>query len=177
MDSEVSEDTDRGGPIRQFLTADHRRLDALLDGAGDCTSPDELASYREFRGGLLKHIGIEEKILLMAAQRLRGGPLEQAARLRSDHGALVALLMPAPTPIIVRALRAVLAAHNPIEEGPGGVYDICEKLAQAEAGELMRKIRQAPEVPTNPNLTNPRILDATRRALARAGYDPALLDE
>jgi hypothetical protein len=177
MDSEVTEETESGGPIRQFLTADHRRLDALLERAGDCTSADGLAAYHEFRRGLLKHIGIEEKILLMAAQRLRGEPLEQAARLRSDHGALVALLMPAPTPIIVRALRAVLAAHNPIEEGPGGVYDICEKLAQAEAGELMRKIREAPEVPTNPNLTNPRIIDATRRALVRAGYDPALLDE
>jgi hypothetical protein len=179
MNSENAEveDIDRAGPIRRFLTDDHRRFDALLDQAGDCSSAEELAAYHEFRRGLLKHIGIEEKILLMAAQRLRGEPLEQAARLRSDHGALVALLMPAPTPAIIRALRAVIAAHNPIEEGPGGVYDICEQLAQGEAGDLLKRIREAPEVPTNPNLTNPRILEATRRALARAGYDPALLDE
>ena len=177
MDSESAADIDRAGPIRNFLTDDHRRFDALLDKMGNCSSADELAAYDEFRRGLLKHIGIEEKILLMAAQRLRGAPLEQAARLRSDHGALVALLMPAPTPAVIRALRAVIAAHNPIEEGPGGVYDICEALAQAEAGDLLRRIREAPEVPTNPNLSNPRILEATRRALARAGYDPALLDE
>lgn len=179
MDSENTnvENVDRAGPIRRFLTDDHRHLDALLDQTGDCSRAEGLAAYHEFRRGLLKHIGIEEKILLLAAQRLRGAPLEQAARLRSDHGALVALLMPAPTPAIVRALRAVIAAHNPIEEGADGVYDVCEKLAQSEAAELLQKIREAPEVPTNPNLTNPRILEATRRALSRAGYDPALLDE
>ncbi len=110
--------------IRQFLTDDHRRLDALLARAASCRTHEELAAYDGLRRGLLRHIGIEEKILLAAAQRLRGAPLEQAARLRLDHGALVALLMPIPTPAILRAISTVLAAHNPVEEGPGGVYDI-----------------------------------------------------
>ncbi len=123
--------------IRQFLTADHRRLDALLERTGECRSPEELAAYDGFRRGILKHIGIEEKILLTAAARLRGTPLEQAARLRLDHGAIVSLLMPIPTPAIIRAIRTVLAAHNPIEEGDGGVYDICEKLATSEHAELL----------------------------------------
>jgi hypothetical protein len=163
--------------LRQFLTEDHRRLDALLEGSGECRTPEELAAYDQFRRGLLKHIGIEEKILLTAAARLGGAPLEQAARLRLDHGAIVSLLMPLPAPSIIRALRAVLAAHNPIEEGTGGVYDICEKLAASEHDELLGKIRAAPEVPTTPNATTPRIIDAARRALVRAGYDPALLDD
>ena len=80
--------------IRQFLTDDHRRLDALLERTRECRTPEELAAYDEFRRGILKHIGIEEKILLAAAARLRGAPLEQAARLRLDHGAIVSLLMP-----------------------------------------------------------------------------------
>jgi len=162
--------------IRQFLTDDHARLDALLNRAGECRSAEELAAYDEFRRGILKHIGIEEKILLTAAARLRGTPLEQAARLRLDHGAIVSLLMPIPTPTIVEAIRTVLAAHNPIEEGEDGVYEICEKLAAAEHDDLMAKILGAPEVPTHPNATSPRILDAARHALARAGYNPALLD-
>ncbi len=163
--------------IRQFLTDDHRRLDALLERTGECGSTEELAAYDDFRRGILKHIGIEEKILLTAAARLQGMPLEQAARLRLDHGAIVSLLMPIPTTPIIRAIRTVLTAHNPIEEGDGGVYDTCEKLAASEHDELLAKILGAPEVPTHPNATTPRILDAARHALARAGYDSALLDD
>jgi hypothetical protein len=163
--------------IRQFLTDDHRRLDWLLERTGECTAPDELAAYDQFRRGILKHIGIEEKILLTAAARLRGTSLEQAPRLRLDHGAIVSLLMPIPTPSIIRAIRTVLAAHNPIEEGDDGVYDICEKLAMSEHDELLGKIRAAPEVPTHPNATSARILDAARHALRRAGYDALLFDD
>ena len=162
--------------IRQFLTDDHRRLDALLARCGECRAPDEMVAYDRFRRGILKHIGIEEKILLSAAARLNGSPLEQAARLRLDHGAIVALLMPLPTPAIIDALRTVLGAHNPLEEGEGGVYATCEQLTAPEHDELMAKIFAAPEVPTNPNATTPRILEAARNALRRAGYDPALLD-
>lgn len=165
------------GSIQNFLTDDHRRLDALLERAGECRMPEELAAYEKFRRGILKHIGIEEKILLAAAARLRGAPLEQAARLRLDHGAIVALLMPIATPSIIRTIRVVLAAHNPLEEGDGGVYALCEKLAASEHDDLMEKILAAPEVPTRPNTTSPRILDAARHALARAGYEPGLLDE
>jgi hypothetical protein len=163
--------------LRQFLTDDHRRLDALLARCGDCRTAEQRATYDEFRRGILKHIGIEEKILWSAATRLRGAPLEQAARLRLDHGAIVSLLMPIPTPTILRAIRTVLDAHNPIEEGPDGVYDVCEKLTASEHDELGEKIIFAPEVPTNPNATTPRIIEAAKRALSRAGYDPALLDE
>jgi hypothetical protein len=162
--------------VRELLTEDHSRLDVLLEDARNCDSAEELASYDKFRRGLLKHIGIEEKILLPAAARLRGAALEQAPRLRLDHGALVALLMPIPTAAIVRALKSVLAAHNPIEEGADGVYQICQTLAAAETDELVRKIRAAPEVPTTPNTTSTRIIDAAKRALVRAGYDPTLMD-
>lgn len=43
-----------------------------------------------------------------------------AAKLRLDHGALAALLVPTPTPAIIVAIHTVLAAHNSLEEGPGG---------------------------------------------------------
>ena len=165
------------GRIRQFLTDDHRRLDALLTAAASCSSDNERAAYDEFRRSLLKHIGIEEKILLAAAQRLLGKPLAQAERLRLDHGALAALLMPLPAPSVIRAIKAILAAHNPVEEGPDGVYDICERLAKDEADDLLASIRNAPQVPTRPNMTSPKILDVARRAMARAGYDPSLLDD
>jgi hypothetical protein len=166
------------GPIHAMLAADHARLDALLEHAGGLRTAEQLAAFDQFRRGLLKHIGMEEKILLPAAQRARGGAaLEIAARLRLDHGALVALLMPPPSARIVRALRAIIAAHNPLEEQAGGVYDQCERLSGSEARELLERLRSAPEVPTNPHSDAPRVYEAARRALERAGYDPALLDE
>lgn len=160
------------GPVARFLTDDHERLDALLHRAVAEPGASGEAAYAEFRAGLLKHIGMEEKILLPAAQRARGGePLPIAAKLRLDHGALAALLVPTSTPAIVAALRTILAAHNALEEGPGGVYEICEQLAGAEAEALLARLRAAPDVRVNAHVDGPRIMAATRRALARAGYE------
>jgi hypothetical protein len=115
---------------------------------------------------------MEEKILLPAAQRARGGtPLPIAAKLRLDHGALAALLVPTPTASIIAAIRAVLEAHNPIEEGPGGLYEQCEALVGAEADQILNALRNAPRVKVNPYNDGPTVIKATRRALAKAGYD------
>jgi hypothetical protein len=130
------------GEIYRFLSADHARLDALIERADANPTAIELLAYAEFRAGLLKHIGMEEKVLLPAAQKQRGGqPLPLAAKLRLDHGALVALLVPSPTAPIVAAIRAILKAHNPIEEDPGGIYDQCEELARAETYQILRQLQ------------------------------------
>lgn len=161
------------GPIASFLTADHARLDALLRRATARPGAIDRAAYAEFRAGLLKHIGMEEKILLPAAQQLRGGvPLPVAAKLRLDHGALAALLVPTPTPQIAGAIHTILAAHNALEEGPGGMYEVCEQLAGAEAEALLARLRAARDVPVNAHVDSPLVRDATRRAVARAGFDP-----
>jgi hypothetical protein len=159
------------GPIFRFLAADHARLDGLLQRAA--TDPDhiDLRLYSEFRAGLLKHIGMEEKVLLPTAQRARGDePLPIAAKLRLDHGAIAALLVPTPTPAIVSALRSILAAHNEIEEGPNGLYETCDQLLGAESGAVLDRLRRYPEVPLAPHNDEPRVMEATRRALMRAGY-------
>ena len=109
------------GKIHRYLAADHERLDGLLERA--MSDPDNIdaAAYAQFRSGLLKHIGMEEKVLFPAARKQRGGePLPIAAKLRLDHGALTALLVPTLTAPIVAAIRAILEAHNPIEEHLGG---------------------------------------------------------
>lgn len=164
------------GPVARFLTADHERLDGLLARAFATPGTIDRDAYAAFRGGLLRHIAMEEKILLPAAQRARGGqPLPSAARLRLDHGALAALLVPPPTAVIGHALRAILERHNALEEGADGVYEACERLAGAEADALAAALRAAPEVPVHPHVDSPLVVEATRRAVARAGYDPALL--
>ena len=68
-------------------------------------------------------------MLLPAARKQRGGePLPVAAKLRLDHGALTALLVPSPTAKVVAAIQAILKLHNPLEEDPGGMYDQCDDL-------------------------------------------------
>lgn len=160
------------GPIYQLLAMGHRRLESLLARAALIPGRLDLEAYGEFRAELLRHIGMEENILIPAAQRARrGGPLPMAARLRLDHGALAALLVPPPTLGIVAAIRAILSVHNLAEEGTGGLYETCEELAGDDLGMLTERLRDAPYPRLKPHVSNARVDEATRRALARAGYD------
>jgi hypothetical protein len=54
------------------------------------------------------------------------------------------------------------------------MYDQCEELAGAEADQILRQLQNYPEVKVLPHVDSPFVMDATRRALARAGYDFAL---
>lgn len=160
------------GIIHRYLADDHDRLDALLERSISDPENIDISAYAQFRSGLLKHIGMEEKILLPAAQRIRSGePLPVAAKLRLDHGALAAMLVPTPTARVVAAIRAILKFHNPIEEDPGGMYDQCEELAGAGAEQILRQLQEAPEVRVLPHVDSPFVMEAARRALARAGYE------
>lgn len=168
----MSQQQDRKpGPLTRFLAEDHRRLDALFQSA--VADPHEVAqaTYQQFRGGLLRHIGMEEKILLPTLQRLRGGTaFPHATKLRLDHGALAALLMPTPTPTILAAIRAILAAHNRLEEGPDGLYEASDQVVGSEADSLIARLRAAPEVTVMPPSDSPAVMKTLRAALERAGY-------
>jgi len=158
------------GPIARWLAADHARLEGLLGQASAADAIDPIP-YAEFRRGLLRHIAIEEKILLPATQRARGGePLSVAARLRLDHGAIASLLVPTPTPEIVATLRDILRAHNVLEEEPGGVYAVCDRLLARDADALVHAMASYPDVRVSPHNDGPEVLPSLRRALERAGY-------
>jgi len=159
------------GPITRLLADDHVRLDRLLRTAvADVDHVDETV-YAEFRRGLLRHISMEEKVLLPAAQRARNGePLPIAARLRLDHGAIVALLVPRPTAPIVAALRTILTQHNQIEEGPDGLYATCDRLLSNDREAVVAALLAVPEVPVHSLADPDAVMGATRRALERAGY-------
>lgn len=114
---------------------------------------------------------MEEKLLLPAAQRLNGGaPLAVAAKLRLDHGVLAVLFVPLPTAVIGRTIRTILAAHNPLEEGRGGLHETCETLARSDIDGLVAQLRTVPHVKLAPNLDSPSAIESARRALTRAGY-------
>src|SRR4026208_2110779 len=127
-----------GETIYSYLADDHRRLEDLLQQA-DGGNAIEPQAYVEFRGGLLRHIGMEEKILLPAARSARGGePGTAGAPRPARHRgpALAALLVPSPTSVILAAIKTILDAHDVIEEGPEGVYEQCEELIGTERESL-----------------------------------------
>ena len=145
------------------MSADHARLDALLARAG--AGPDgslEPAPFAEFREGLLRHIAMEEKVLLpFAREKRHGEALELARPLRVDHGLIAKLLVPTPDREVCRALREVLTRHNALEEGTGGLYAICDALAGDEAPALVERLRQQPAVPVAKHYDGP-LLHRTR---------------
>ena len=166
----------RRGNLYTHMAAEHAVLDELL---GKAAAGSDIGgeAYQAFRERLLRHIRIEERILFAMAEQRRGAALPMAARLRLDHGALAALLMLPPADHALRAIRAVLDAHNPLEEAEGGVYEQCERLGASEINELLARIAATPRVPVSSLLDSPKVFGAARRALARAGHDPALLDQ
>jgi hypothetical protein len=156
--------------IEAHLTADHRRLEALL-AAAESREPIDSRPYGEFRRALLRHIALEEKILLPAAQRARDGvPLEVAARLRLDHGAIAALLVPTPTPMIVATLRQILQRHDEIEEGSAGLYSTCDRLLSHDVGRIVADMEAQGAVAVNAHNDGPGVMAAVERALERGGY-------
>ena len=102
------------GWLHEYLAADHARLDRLLT---------HETGYPEFRRGLLRHIGIEGRILFPVLRKHRGlTPLEQ--QLHRDHAVLAALLVPPPTSNEIAQIVAILEPHNAIEECADGLYDL-----------------------------------------------------
>lgn len=157
------------GPLFRFLSADHLRLDALLQRAMAVPKRVDSGPFEEFRAGLLRHIGIEEKVLLPAARRARGGrALDIAKVLRADHGAIAALLVPTPTPRVVARIRSVLGRHNALEEGPEGLYETCDRLLAPEAPALLDELRGFPDVPLAPHNDGPHVEKHIEDTLALA---------
>lgn len=163
------------GAIAAYLRDDHQRLDGYLtaapaaDSAGQPPAVDTQA-YEAFRAGLLRHIGLEEKILLPAIQRLDGAPWPHAARLRLDHAAIATLLVPTPTGAIVATLREILSTHNRLEEAPGGLYEIGDRLPPSEAAAMLQTLRATPTPKVMPHSDSATVMSTLHRVLERAGY-------
>ena len=78
--------------------------------------------------------------------------------------------MPTPTASIIAQVRAILADHNALEEGPDGLYELCDDLCRSENDQLMNRLRAAPARQAMPHSDSPAVMIAVRRTLERAGY-------
>jgi hypothetical protein len=159
------------GPIFQHLARDHARLDSLLVEALRALGHVDPTAFGAFREGLLRHIALEEKLLIPALTAARGGePLPFARRLRVDHGALAALLVPTPSPSTPDELRKILVPHNALEEGPGGLYEECAvRLSASEQDLLLERMRAYPPVRVARYHDGPRVCRTAEEALRVSG--------
>lgn len=166
------------GPISEFLIGDHARIGELLVRA----RAGDTAAYQELRGALLRHIGIEEKMLLPAIRVRAGEPRQSdatndagragnepslAVRLRRDHSAIAAMLVPPPSPELLARLAELLALHDPLEEGEGGLYAQADELL-ADDPDILERMRRAPVPPLAPNFAGERAYLAIEELVARA---------
>jgi len=159
------------GVLSQYLSNDHDRLDALLTRATAKPGVIDMEPYSEFRNGILRHISMEEKIVLPAIARWQSGTKAALAeRLRLDHGAIVSLLVPPPNPSIIFTLRSIFEVHNPREEEKGGLYELLDRLAGPETEMILHELQSAPAVPVLPHNEKPDAIETTRMAVERAGY-------
>ena len=115
---------------------------------------------------------MEEKVLFRDARDRRNGvPLPVTKQLHADHAAIASLLVPPPTHSLLATLRDILAEHDPLEEGPGGLYVQCERLAGADIEDVIARMRAIPPVRAAQHLDEPRIHDHIARMLAARRLD------
>jgi hypothetical protein len=135
--------------LAELLSQDHDRLDALLVAALRADGTIDEQAYDGFRRGLLRHIGIEERLLFPVVRRMQGASavIEQLHR---DHAALAALLVPPPAATGIAMIRDILAHHNPLEEGDGGLYRHVETLAAGDLPKLLESVEAFPQIPVAP---------------------------
>jgi hypothetical protein len=155
--------------VRAYLENDHREIDALLDAAvaGDAI---DLAAFQRFRARLLRHIALEEKIVFVRARQRGTISPELARRLRVEHGAIAALLVPTPDLALVAELRALLAPHDRLEEDAGGVYERCDDAigGDADAAALVEQMRAVREPPVARHFDGQGTVRTAAEALAAA---------
>lgn len=152
------------GAITKLLEADHARLDALL--ARSAAPAIDMAAYEQFRAGLLRHIAIEEKVLFRDLRARGGAGVERLLdQLHADHGALAALMIPTPTHELIATIRALLVEHNPLEEGPDGLYAICDRYAGEDTEQVIAKMHAIPPVRVSQHVDDERVHASIARLL------------
>jgi hypothetical protein len=162
------------GPIQEFFKADHDRLDALAQRAGADPVRFDREAFDAFRDGLLRHMGMEEKILFPTIRKAaaRPGaeiPASYLRRFRIEHAALASLLVGTPTAELLLEIQSILTKHNRAEEEPGGLYERCDATLGSDAEAVIARLRAYRGPRLRPYQDHPRVLrraeDAMRLAM------------
>ena len=68
-------------------------------------------------------------------------------------------------------IQSILEVHNKLEEQEGGLYELLEDMAGPETEQILTHLQSAPPVAVLPNNDKPEVLEAAKKAVARAGHE------
>jgi hypothetical protein len=114
-------------PVIRLLIAEHADSQAKLAACHRGNGEVDLKRFDEFRHVLLRHIAIEEKVLMPALAKALGKPPLFQNGLRKDHAGIAALCVPTPTREWLEDLRDLLEHHQRVEEAPGSFYALLDE--------------------------------------------------
>lgn len=153
----------------EFLTQTHEELRDLLDKSLSVEGV-QLEPYEAFRTELLKHIGVEEHIVLPLVEERSPQRFFALKQIRLEHRAIGMLLALQPSGEIITVIRNLLKKHDFLEETPDTLYDILDDCCADDQPELLKRIREYPGLPLSDVVEETPTLEDARRAIYRAGY-------
>jgi iron-sulfur cluster repair protein YtfE (RIC family) len=143
--------------VTEYLSADHRRLDAIAleaeSAARSGAAADAAALFARFAEGLDRHIQVEEEVLFPAFEAATGMASGPTVVMRAEHAEIRRLLAEvssalgggdAPAALdAMRKLTELLSDHNMKEETI--LYPMTDRSARDLAGLLdqVRSVMQA----------------------------------
>jgi len=153
----------------EFLTQTHEQLRDLLSKSLSIQGV-QIEHYETFRTELLKHIGVEEHIVLPLVEERSPQRFFALRQIRLEHKAIGVLLALPPTGEIITVLRNLLKKHDFLEETPDTLYDILDECCVADQPELLERIKDYPGLPLSEIVSGTPTIDDAKRAIYSAGY-------
>lgn len=154
--------------VTRLLAAEHAESQAKLRA---CVGPDgtvDLKRFDEFRHALLRHIAIEEKVLMPALTKALGKPPLFQNGLRKDHAGVAALCVPTPTREWVEDLRELLEHHQRVEEATGGFYALVDHHLGGDPL-LLDEVASFPALTLPDFVRGPKVRELLQEVLALTG--------
>jgi uncharacterized protein (DUF2249 family) len=141
------------GTVGEFMDQDHRRLERLVSElerqVAQRTFDRASERLRDLRAGLSRHIGIEERVLYPAFQRVHGAGAGLVHSLESEHSILLSLLAEIDAALIARDeegarlaladMRGILVPHGRNETT--WIYPVIDISGTHDAAGLVRSMQ------------------------------------
>lgn len=161
------------GPISAHFLETHVRLDEALRRCLRQPGTVDVEAFDVFRRLLLRHIAQEERVIMPALVKKLGAPPLFRNALRKDHAGFAALCMPLPEREWVENLSELFAHHAAIEEGPGGLYPLCDEVLVAEAPAVIAAAEALPPLVLAPFNAGPWVRELLAEVLRATGIEGA----
>ncbi|MCU0701650.1 MAG: hemerythrin domain-containing protein [Myxococcaceae bacterium] len=157
------------GRISAVLTAMHDELRRDLDACLLAEGGVDVERFDTYRHALLRHISLEEQVLMPALIAARGRPPDFRNGLRKDHAGIAALCVPMPEREWLENLKDLLDEHYRIEEEPGGFLDQCDEALAARAETVLAAIARHPTPALAPFKRGRPVRDQLRSVMLATG--------